>query len=88
MFSVALVHGLGPGLWGEDSFVTVALQLGKEEVVELIRLNLLERDQVGTLRTKNQKIRQILQQLKSLVLKTRTRSAGLRPGFPSSCTPS
>ena len=43
----AHLHGLGSGLGREYALVAVALQLWQEEVVELIRLDLLQRDDVG-----------------------------------------
>ena len=40
MFSIRLGHRLGPRLGAEDSLVAISLQLGKEKLVELVRLNL------------------------------------------------
>ena len=47
MLSLRLLHRLGPRLGREDALVAVALQLRQEEVVELLRLNLLQRNYVG-----------------------------------------
>lgn len=47
VLSVVLRHCLGPRLWRENSLVAVVLQFRFEEVVELIRLDLLETDDVS-----------------------------------------
>lgn len=44
--ALALGHGLGAGLWREDAVVAVHLELGQEEVVELVGLDLLQADDV------------------------------------------
>ena len=44
---VVLRHGLGPGLGRENAVVAVHLELGQEEVVELIRLDLLQADYIS-----------------------------------------
>ena len=47
VLALRLLHRLGPRLGREDALVAVALQLRQEEVVELLRLNLLQRNDVG-----------------------------------------
>lgn len=44
---IRLGHGLGPGLGRKDALVAVVLQLRFEKVEELVRLDLLQADDVG-----------------------------------------
>ena len=43
MLLVLLGHGLGARLWREDAVVVVLLELGQEELIELLGLELLQR---------------------------------------------